>query len=151
MWAGAVAIEERRDDQVALRDVLHALPNVLHHTKKLMTNRAPHRIVGLPTIVPEVRTADACQHDANDRVGRLFDGRVWSFAKLNGEGLFFAHIHLHGGPATVRRYLPELIDLVWNGKINPGKVFDLELPMAQVAEGYRAMDERRAIKALLWP
>src|SRR5438445_6337913 len=71
--------------------------------------------------------------------------------ELNGEGLFFAHIHLHGGPATVRRYLPELIDLVWNGKINPGKVFDLELPMAQVAEGYRAMDERRAIKALLWP
>ena len=51
----------------------------------------------------------------------------------------------------MRRYLPELIDLVWNGKINPGKVFDLELPMAQVAEGYRAMDERRAIKALLWP
>jgi len=47
--------------------------------------------------------------------------------------------------------LPKLIDLVWNGKINPGKVFDLELPMAQVAEGYRAMDERRAIKVLLWP
>jgi threonine dehydrogenase-like Zn-dependent dehydrogenase len=71
--------------------------------------------------------------------------------ELNGEGLFFAHVHLHGGPAPVRRYLPTLIDLVWNGKINPGKVFDLELPMAQVAEGYRAMDERRAIKVLLWP
>src|SRR5437667_3392332 len=71
--------------------------------------------------------------------------------ELNGEHLFFAHVHLHGGPATVRRYLPTLIDLVWNGKINPGKVFDLQLPMAQVAEGYRAMDERRAIKVLLWP
>src|SRR5437868_5491446 len=71
--------------------------------------------------------------------------------ELNGEHLFFAHVHLHGGPATVRRYLPTLIDLVWNGKINPGKVFDLELPMEQVAEGYRAMDERRAIKVLLWP
>ena len=71
--------------------------------------------------------------------------------ELSGEGLFFAHVHLHGGPATVRRYLPTLIDLVWNGKINPGKVFDLQLPMAQVAEGYRAMDERRAIKVLLWP
>jgi threonine dehydrogenase-like Zn-dependent dehydrogenase len=65
--------------------------------------------------------------------------------------LFFSHVHLHGGPAPVRRYLPTLIDLVWNGKINPGKVFDLQLPMAQVAEGYRAMDERRAIKVLLWP
>jgi threonine dehydrogenase-like Zn-dependent dehydrogenase len=71
--------------------------------------------------------------------------------ELNGEGLFFAHVHLHGGPAPVRRYLPKLIDLVWNGKINPGKVFDLQLPMSQVAECYRAMDERRAIKALLWP
>jgi threonine dehydrogenase-like Zn-dependent dehydrogenase len=71
--------------------------------------------------------------------------------ELNGEGLFFALVHLHGGPAPVRRYLPKLIDLVWNGKINPGKVFDLELPIAQVAEGYRAMDERRAIKVLLRP
>jgi threonine dehydrogenase-like Zn-dependent dehydrogenase len=71
--------------------------------------------------------------------------------KLSGEGLFFTHIHLHGGPAPVRRFLPELIDLVWNGKIKPGRVFDLTLPLEQVAEGYRAMDERRAIKTLLQP
>lgn len=71
--------------------------------------------------------------------------------ELNGEQLFFTHVHLHGGPAPVRRYLPELIDLVWTGKINPGKVFDLVLPLDRVAEGYRAMDERRAIKALLLP
>jgi threonine dehydrogenase-like Zn-dependent dehydrogenase len=71
--------------------------------------------------------------------------------ELNGEQLFFTHVHLHGGPAPVRRYLPTLIDLVWNRKINPGKVFDLVLPLDQVAEGYRAMDERRAIKALLQP
>jgi threonine dehydrogenase-like Zn-dependent dehydrogenase len=70
---------------------------------------------------------------------------------LDGEQLFFSHVHLHGGPAPVRRYLPELIDLVWNKKINPGKVFDLTLPLDQVAEGYRAMDERRAIKTLLYP
>ena len=71
--------------------------------------------------------------------------------ELNGEQLFFRHVHLHGGPAPVRRYLPKLIDLVLNGTINPGKVFDLTLPLDQVAEGYRAMDERRAIKALLRP
>jgi threonine dehydrogenase-like Zn-dependent dehydrogenase len=71
--------------------------------------------------------------------------------ELNGEQLFFAHVHLHGGPAPVRRYLPELIKLVLNEKINPGKVFDLTLPINQVAEGYRAMDERRAIKTLLRP
>jgi threonine dehydrogenase-like Zn-dependent dehydrogenase len=71
--------------------------------------------------------------------------------EINGEGLFFTHVRLHGGPAPVRRFLPELIDLVWNRKINPGGVFDLTLPLDQVAEGYRAMDERRAIKALLRP
>jgi threonine dehydrogenase-like Zn-dependent dehydrogenase len=71
--------------------------------------------------------------------------------KLDGAELFYAHVHLHGGPAPVRRFLPELINLVCNGKINPGKVFDLTLPLDEVAEGYRAMDERRAIKALLRP
>lgn len=70
---------------------------------------------------------------------------------LDGQEIFFSHVHLHGGPAPVRRYLPDLINLVWSRKINPGKVFDLVLPLDQVAEGYRAMDERRAIKALLQP
>src|SRR6266704_2390490 len=71
--------------------------------------------------------------------------------ELDGAELFFTHVHLHGGPAPVRRFLPELIQLVQNETINPGKVFDLELPLDQVAEGYRAMDERRAIKTLLRP
>jgi threonine dehydrogenase-like Zn-dependent dehydrogenase len=70
---------------------------------------------------------------------------------LDGRELFFSHVHLHGGPAPVRAYLPKLIDLVFNGTINPGKVFDLVLPLDQVGEGYRAMDERRAIKTLLRP
>jgi threonine dehydrogenase-like Zn-dependent dehydrogenase len=70
---------------------------------------------------------------------------------LDGQELFFSHVHLHGGPAPVRQYLPELIDLIWNRSIDPGKVFDLELPLDQAAEAYRAMDERRAIKALLRP
>jgi threonine dehydrogenase-like Zn-dependent dehydrogenase len=72
-------------------------------------------------------------------------------ATLDGADLFFRHVRLFGGPAPVRRYLPQLIDLVFAGKINPGKVFDLVLPLDQVAEGYRAMDERRAIKTLLRP
>ena len=69
--------------------------------------------------------------------------------ELDGAELFYRHVHLHGGPAPVRRYLPDLIRLVQDGTINPGKVFDLELPLEQVAEGYRAMDERREIKTLL--
>jgi threonine dehydrogenase-like Zn-dependent dehydrogenase len=71
--------------------------------------------------------------------------------QLDEEQVFFLLVRRHGGPAPVRRYLPDLINLVWNRKINPGKVFDLTLPLDQVAEGYRAMDERRAIKTLLRP
>src|SRR5436309_5247627 len=71
--------------------------------------------------------------------------------ELNGEELFYAHVHLHGGPAPVRRFLPDLIDPVWNRKLTTGKVFDLTLPLDHVTEGYRATDERRAIKTLLRP
>jgi threonine dehydrogenase-like Zn-dependent dehydrogenase len=69
--------------------------------------------------------------------------------KIPGLELFFAGIHLHGGPAPVRRFLPDLIRLIWDRAIDPGKVFDLTLPLEQAAEGYRAMDERRAIKVML--
>ncbi|MER7363124.1 zinc-dependent alcohol dehydrogenase family protein [Nonomuraea wenchangensis] len=71
--------------------------------------------------------------------------------ELPGQELFFSGVHLHGGPAPVRRFLPELIGLIWDRAINPGRVFDLDLPLDEAAEGYRAMDERRAIKALLRP
>ena len=70
---------------------------------------------------------------------------------IDGMDLFWSLAHLHGGPAPVRRFLPELIDLIWHRKIKPGKVFDLELPLDQAADGYRAMDQREAIKVLLRP
>jgi threonine dehydrogenase-like Zn-dependent dehydrogenase len=68
-----------------------------------------------------------------------------------GMELFWSLVHLHGGPAPVRRFLPELVDLIWNREIDPGKVFDLELPLEQAAAGYEAMDQRQAIKVLLHP
>ena len=68
---------------------------------------------------------------------------------LDGLELFFSGIHLHGGPAPVRRFLPELIQLIWDRTIDPGVVFDLTLPLERAAEGYRAMDERLATKVLL--
>jgi threonine dehydrogenase-like Zn-dependent dehydrogenase len=71
--------------------------------------------------------------------------------QIPGEELFYSGVHLHGGPAPVRRFLPDLIDRIWRREIDPGKVFDLTLPLSQVAEGYKAMDERRAIKTLLLP
>lgn len=69
--------------------------------------------------------------------------------EFDGQQLFFAQKGLMGGPAPVRRFLPHLMDLVLTRKINPGRVFDLELPLADVARGYRAMDQREAIKVLL--
>jgi len=71
--------------------------------------------------------------------------------QLPGDELFFSGVHLHGGPAPVRRFLPELIQLIWDRKINPGKVFDLTVPLENAAEGYRAMDQRRATKVFLTP
>ena len=68
---------------------------------------------------------------------------------FDGQALFFSQRRMLGGPAPVRRFLPDLMQRVLDGKIKPGKVFDQTLPLAQVAEGYRAMDERRAIKTLL--
>jgi len=69
--------------------------------------------------------------------------------ELDGQDLFFATVSLLGGPAPVRRFLPELIDLIMTDQIDPGVVFDLTLPLEQAAEGYRAMDERRATKVAL--
>jgi threonine dehydrogenase-like Zn-dependent dehydrogenase len=65
--------------------------------------------------------------------------------------MFAKNVGLAGGVAPVRRYLPELLELVTSGRVNPGLVFDSVMPLAEVAEGYRAMDERRAIKVLLQP
>jgi threonine dehydrogenase-like Zn-dependent dehydrogenase len=59
---------------------------------------------------------------------------------IDGGELFFSEVHLLGGPAPVRRFLPELIQLIWDRKIDPGKVFDLTLPLDQIAEGYKAID-----------
>ncbi|MEV6822621.1 zinc-dependent alcohol dehydrogenase family protein [Nocardiopsis dassonvillei] len=69
--------------------------------------------------------------------------------RLPGDELFFSAVHLHGGPAPVRRFLPDLIRRIWDREIDPGRVFDLTLPLEEAAEGYRAMDERRAVKTLL--
>jgi threonine dehydrogenase-like Zn-dependent dehydrogenase len=72
-------------------------------------------------------------------------------AAIDGQELLLSHVALRGGPAPVRRYLPDLIDRVLTARIGPGKVLDLVLPLEQVAEGYKAMDARRAVKALLDP
>nr|WP_043561350.1 zinc-dependent alcohol dehydrogenase family protein [Actinomyces israelii] len=68
---------------------------------------------------------------------------------LDGQQLFFAEVNMLGGPAPVRRFLPDLIDRILKREINPGRVFTMRLPLERAAEGYAAMDERRAIKVLL--
>lgn len=68
---------------------------------------------------------------------------------FDGQQQFFRQQRMLGGPAPVRRWLPDLMERVLQGRIQPGKVFDLVLPIAEVAEGYKAMDERRAIKTML--
>jgi threonine dehydrogenase-like Zn-dependent dehydrogenase len=109
------------------------------------------RGVGADSVLECVGTTESMQQalGATRPGGYLSYVGVPHGVQLEGQDLFFRHVHLHGGPAPVRRDLPKLIDLIWSRKIDPGKVFDLTLPLDQVADGYRAMDERRAIKTLL--
>lgn len=111
------------------------------------------RGVGADSVLECVGTRDSMKQaiDATRPGGSVGYVGVPHGVALDGAQLFFTHVRLHGGPAPVRRYLPNLIDLVLDGRINPGRVFDQVLPLDQVAEGYRAMDERRAIKTLLRP
>jgi threonine dehydrogenase-like Zn-dependent dehydrogenase len=127
-------VEERGDDGVA-------------RVKDLTDGLGAHSVIEAvgtqESIMQAIRSTRPGGHVGY--VGVLHD------VALPGEELFYSHVHLHGGPAPVRRFLPELIDLIWSRRIEPGKVFDLELPLEEVADGYRAMDERRAIKVLLRP
>jgi threonine dehydrogenase-like Zn-dependent dehydrogenase len=107
--------------------------------------------LGAHSVVEAVGTQEAMMQaiDATRPGGHVGFVGVSHDVTISGDALFFAEVHLHGGPAPVRRFLPQLITLIWDRKIDPGKVFDLTLPLDQAAEGYKAMDERRATKVLL--
>ncbi|MFE9423732.1 zinc-dependent alcohol dehydrogenase family protein [Kitasatospora sp. NPDC006697] len=109
--------------------------------------------IGADSVLECVGTAQAMQqalHSARPGGSVGFVGVPHEVA-VDGQELFFSHVGLRGGPAPVRRYLPDLNERVLTGRIVPGRVFDLTLPLDRVAEGYQAMDERRAIKTLLTP
>ncbi len=107
--------------------------------------------LGAHSVIEAVGTQEAMMQSirATRPGGHIGFVGVTHDVQLPGDELFFSAVHLHGGPAPVRRFLPEQVQLIANGAIEPGKVFDLTLPLDEVAEGYRAMDERRAIKTLL--
>jgi threonine dehydrogenase-like Zn-dependent dehydrogenase len=125
-------VEQRGDEGVAkIKELTHGL--------------------GAHSVIEAVGT----QESTMQAIGATRPGGHMGYVGVNydvtipGIDLFFAGIHLHGGPAPVRRFLPELVQLIWDREIEPGKVFDLTLPLEQAPEGYEAMDERRAIKVLL--
>jgi threonine dehydrogenase-like Zn-dependent dehydrogenase len=109
--------------------------------------------LGADAVLECVGTAESMQQ----AIGSTRPGGLVGFVGLphgvsiDSAQLFFSHVGLRGGPAPVRRFIPHLIGLVFDGRIDPGQVFDATLPLDKVADAYRAMDERRAIKALLQP
>ncbi len=108
--------------------------------------------IGADAVIECVGTEDArLQAVASVRDGGMIGLLGVPHGDLPVDSLFWRNVGLKGGPAPVRAYLPHLLDLVWTRQINPGRVFDLDLPLSQVAEAYAAMDERRAIKTLLRP
>lgn len=68
---------------------------------------------------------------------------------ITGGTLFTTAVHVHGAPAPVRDYLPDLVGRIWRREIEPGRVFDLVLPLDEAAAGYAAMDRREAVKVML--
>jgi threonine dehydrogenase-like Zn-dependent dehydrogenase len=109
--------------------------------------------IGADAVLECVGTADAMdQAIASARPGAFvgFVG-VPHGVSIDATKLFRTQVGVNGGLAPVRRYLPRLVDLVFNRAIDPGRVFDTVMPLDDVAEAYRAMDERRAIKVLLKP
>lgn len=108
--------------------------------------------IGADAVIECVGTEDArLQAAASVRDGGMIGLLGVPHGDLPVDSLFWRNVGLKGGPAPVRAYLPHLLGLVWTRQINPGRVFDLDLPLSQVAEAYAAMDERRAIKTLLRP
>ena len=137
-WFAAVAaetteiVEERGDDGVA-------------HVKELTKGLGAH------SVIEAVGTQESMTQAirATRPGGHLGFVGVSHDVPIPGDELFFSEVHLLGGPAPVRRFLRELIKLIWDRTIDPGKVFDLTLPLEQAADGYKAMDGRRATKVLL--
>ncbi|MET7395122.1 zinc-dependent alcohol dehydrogenase family protein [Dactylosporangium sp. NPDC005572] len=109
--------------------------------------------LGAHSVVEAVGTQESMMQAINSarRGGHVGFVGVTHDVALPGMDVFNALVHLHGGPAPVRRFLPDLMRLIGERTIDPGKVFDLDLPLDRAADGYRAMDERRAIKTLLRP
>ncbi|GAA4172677.1 zinc-dependent alcohol dehydrogenase family protein [Gryllotalpicola koreensis] len=107
--------------------------------------------LGAHSVIEAVGTQEAMMQAINSARpgGHVGFVGVSHDVEISGELMFGTGIHLHGGPAPVRRFLPDLIQLIWDRKIDPGKVFDLTLPLDQAADGYKAMDERRATKVML--
>jgi threonine dehydrogenase-like Zn-dependent dehydrogenase len=98
--------------------------------------------LGAHSVIEAVGTQESIQQaiQATRPGGHMGYVGVTHNVALDGTELFYSHVHLHGGPAPVRRFLPDLIERIWTGRINPGRVFDLELPLDEAAAGYRAMD-----------
>ncbi len=109
--------------------------------------------LGAPSVIEAVGTQAAMSQAfrVTRAGGHLGFVGVSHGVTFEGRDLFMSHVHLHGGPAPVRDYLPDLTSRIMAKEINPGRVFDLDLPLSEAAEAYRAMDERRAVKALLRP
>src|SRR3954454_17670053 len=109
--------------------------------------------LGAHSVVEAVGTQESMmQALSSTRAGGSLGVVGWAHdVSIPAGDLFSDNVRVQGGPAPVRRFLPQLLDLIWSRQVEPGKVFDLELPLARVADAYAAMDERRAIKALLRP
>jgi threonine dehydrogenase-like Zn-dependent dehydrogenase len=120
-------------------------PNIQEQIIELTSGGAPH----VAEAVGNQESLDLAINVARSGGTVSFVGVPHNVTSVPIETMFYNHVTLRGGPAPVRAYLPQLIASLEAGEIDPSPVFDLTLPLSRVAEGYAAMDDRRAIKVLL--
>jgi threonine dehydrogenase-like Zn-dependent dehydrogenase len=135
-WGAAEVVAERGDEGIA-------------RVMDLTRGEGSHVVIEAVGLMPAYQQAYGIVRPGGviSRVGVP----QYEEAPVGFGSLFGKNAALTGGPAPVRAYIEQAVRDVLDGRINPGKVFDATVTLDEIADGYRAMDTRTALKVLVAP
>jgi threonine dehydrogenase-like Zn-dependent dehydrogenase len=155
LGAEQIIIMGRHPDRIALAEEFGATHVVtergeeaIERVRELTGGFGVHSVLECVGLEQSMETAIGIARPAG-AVGRV--GVPQDETMPASQTAFYDNITVSGGPAPVRAYIEELLPDVLEGRIHPGRVFDRVVPLDEVPEGYRAMDEREAIKIMVEP
>jgi threonine dehydrogenase-like Zn-dependent dehydrogenase len=156
LGAEPIIVLGRHRDRIALARKFGATDIVsergdeaVEHLRKLTGGFGAHSVLECVGSEDAMRTAMGIVR-AGGAVGRVGVPHYRAIPGI-GEVIFYNNVTLSGGPAPVRAYIQELLPDILEGRIEPGSVFDRVIGLDEVADGYRAMDERRSLKVMIKP